>query len=115
MTIGTYQDASDEITTKILDGDELIGAIDFEIHMWAARGNGTKSQMAYDLGHEPGGVYLPLDDPDFLANTFVLPMRLEFKVRPAQRYEQLRLECPAGRRPGHGQLQPAGGMAIPSP
>ena len=26
VTIGTYQDASDEITTKILDGDELIGA-----------------------------------------------------------------------------------------
>ena len=52
VTIGTYQDASDEITTKILDGDELIGATDFEIHMWAARGNGTKSQMAYDLGHE---------------------------------------------------------------
>ena len=84
VTIGTYQDASDEITTKILDGDELIGATDFEIHMWAARGNGTKSQMAYDLGHEPGGVYLPLDDPDFLANTFVLPMRLEFKYdRPS--------------------------------
>ena len=31
-----------------------------------------------------GGVYLPLDDPDFLANTFVLPMRLEFKYdRPS--------------------------------
>ncbi len=37
VTIGTYQDASDEITEKALDGDELIGATDFEIHMWAAR------------------------------------------------------------------------------
>ncbi len=84
VTIGTYQDASDEITEKALDGDELIGATDFEIHMWAARGNGTKSQIAYDLGHAPGGVYLPLDNKDFLDNTFVLPMRLEFKYdKPA--------------------------------
>lgn len=84
MTIGTYQDASDEITEKALDGDELIGATDFEIHMWKERGNGTKSQIAYDLGHAPGGLYLPLDDPDFLAKTFVLPMRLEFKYdRPS--------------------------------
>ncbi len=79
VTIGTYQDASQAITTKILDGDKLIGATDFEIHMWAERGNGTKSQMAYDLGHEPGGLYLPLDDENFKTNTFVLPMRLEFK------------------------------------
>ena len=84
VTIGTYQDASDEITEKALDGDELIGATDFEIHMWKERGNGTKSQIAYDLGHAPGGLYLPLDDPDFLAKTFVLPMRLEFKYdRPS--------------------------------
>ena len=84
VTIGTYQDASDEITEKALDGDELIGATDFEIHMWKERGNGTKSQMAYDLGHEDGGVYLSLKDEDFLNNTFVLPMRLEFKYdRPS--------------------------------
>ena len=84
VTIGTYQDASDEINAKMLDGDQLIGATDFEIHMWKERGNGTKSQMAYDLGHEPGGLYLSLTDSSLDQNTFVLPMRLEFKYdRPS--------------------------------
>ena len=40
----------------------------------------AETQAAYDAGHGEGGVYLPLDDPDFLENTFVMPMRLEFKV-----------------------------------
>ena len=82
VTIGTYQDASDEITEKALDGDELIRATDRDPYVGRAR-NG-RNQIAYDLGHAPGGVYLPLDNKDFLDNTFVLPMRLEFKYdKPA--------------------------------
>ncbi len=84
VTVGTYQDASGKITAKALGGDELIGATNFEIHMWADRGNTSKSSAQYELGHKEGGVYLPLSDADFLANTFVLPMRLEFKYdRPS--------------------------------
>lgn len=80
VTIATYQDASDEISADVLDGKFLVGATKFDIPMWVDRGNTSFSQARYDLGHEEGGCYLPLDDEDFLANTFVLPMRLEFKV-----------------------------------
>lgn len=84
VTVGTYQDASSKITRSILGGDTLIGATEFEIHMWAQRGNASKTADQYNKGHEAGGVYLPLDDADFLANTFVLPMRLEFKYERPQ-------------------------------
>lgn len=84
VTVGTYQDASSKITRSILGGDTLIGATEFEIHMWAQRGNASKTADQYNKGHEAGGVYLPLDDADFQANTFVLPMRLEFKYERPQ-------------------------------
>ena len=81
MTVGTYQDASDEIEDSFIeDGSVLVGATKFDIEMWKQRGNSSFTEAAYQLGHEEGGVYLPLDDEDFLANTFVLPMRLEFKA-----------------------------------
>ena len=81
VTVGTYQDASDEIEDSFIeDGSVLVGATKFDIEMWKQRGNSSFTEAAYQLGHEEGGVYLPLDDEDFLANTFVLPMRLEFKA-----------------------------------
>ena len=79
ITVGTYQDASADVAADLGD-DFLLGATKFDIHMWKERGNSSFTQAAYDAGHGEGGVYLPLDDPDFLENTFVMPMRLEFKV-----------------------------------
>jgi hypothetical protein len=67
-----------------LGNDVLFAATSFKIPMWSARGNSSPSAAAYAAGHGAGGVYLPLNNADFLANTFVLPMRLEFKVtKPA--------------------------------
>ena len=84
VTVGTYVDASDKVTAEALNGATLLGATSFEIPMWVDRGNTTKSDAVYKLGHEAGGVYLPLDNQDYVDNTFVMPMRLEFKVeKPA--------------------------------
>lgn len=85
VTIGTYKDASGAVPTQHLGNDKrLAAATSFKIPMWNIRGNTSASAAAYAAGHGTGGVYLPLDDANFLANTFVLPMRLEFKVkRPA--------------------------------
>ena len=84
VTVGTYKDASGKIGASLLNNETLLGATDFSIDMWADRGNTSKSAAQYAAGHGKNGVYLPLDNEDFLANTFVLPMRLEFKyARPA--------------------------------
>ena len=84
VTVGTYKDASGKISSSLLNNETLLGATNFSIDMWADRGNGSKTAAQYAAGHGKNGVYLPLDDEDFLANTFVLPMRLEFKyARPA--------------------------------
>ena len=82
VTIGTYKDASAAVLPGYLGtGKRLAAATTFNIPMWTARGNSSPSAAAYAAGHGTGGVYLALDNADFLANTFVLPMRLEFKVR----------------------------------
>jgi hypothetical protein len=84
VTIGTYKDASPTVLPRYLGHDVLLAATSFNIPMWNGRGNTSPTAASYAAGHGPGGVYLPLTDPDFVANTFVLPMRLEFKVpRPA--------------------------------
>ncbi|WP_198141888.1 M20/M25/M40 family metallo-hydrolase [Leucobacter komagatae] len=84
VTIGSYVDASDAVTEEHLGSQALLGATTFNIPMWDGRGNTTKSAAAYALGHAQGGVYLPLDDPEYLESTYAAPMRLEFKVdRPA--------------------------------
>ena len=80
VTIGTYQDAWDAVLPGHLGKDVLFAATSFNIPMWNGRGNTSSSAAAYAAGHGAGGVYLPLNDPDFVANTFVLPMKLEFKV-----------------------------------
>jgi len=84
VTVGTYQDAANEVLPEYLGNNELVGATKFDIEMWKQRGNASPTAAAFAAGHEEGGVYLPLNDPDFQENTFVLPMRLEFKFeRPA--------------------------------
>lgn len=84
VTVATYKDATDSVSADMIGGRELLGATSFNIPMWKQRGNSSYTQAQYDLGHASGGCYLPLDNADFLANTFVLPMRLEFKVaKPA--------------------------------
>ena len=82
--IGTFKDASDELEPRHLGSETLLGATTFNIPMWNGRGNSTQNAAAYALGHAPGGVYLPLNDPEYLSSTYVAAMRLEFKVeRPA--------------------------------
>jgi len=84
VTIGTYEDAYDSVLPGHLGNAKLLAATSFNIPMWSARGNSSPTAAAYAAGHGAGGVYLPLNNADFLANTFVLPMRLEFKVtKPA--------------------------------
>lgn len=80
VTVNTYQDASDEVLSVYLGNDELLAATKFDIEMWNGRGDSSPTAAAFEAGHGEGGVYLSLDDPDFLENTFVLPMRLEFKI-----------------------------------
>ena len=84
VTIETYRDASAAVLPGYPGHDELLAATAFNIPMWSDRGNSSKSAAQFALGHATGGVYLPLDDADFVLNTFVLPMRLEFKLtKPA--------------------------------
>ncbi|MEV1333485.1 M20/M25/M40 family metallo-hydrolase [Micromonospora costi] len=80
VTIGTYKDASAAVGTSQLGDQALLGATSFNIPMWNGRGNSTPTASAFALGHAPGGVYLPLNDPEYLNSTYVAPMRLEFKV-----------------------------------
>ena len=79
VTIGTFKDASSAVLGK-LDGNRLLAATSFEIPMWSGRGNSSPTAAAYANGHASGGVYLQTSDANFTANTFVAPMRLEFKI-----------------------------------
>jgi hypothetical protein len=85
VTIGTYQDATSAVDPSLLGSQTLLGATSFNIPMWNGRGNSTPTAAAYELGHAPGGVYLPLTDPEYLNSTYVAPMRLEFKVERPDR------------------------------
>lgn len=80
VTIGTFKDAAPAVGKDKLGTNALLGATSFTIPMWNGRGNSAPTAAAFALGHEPGGVYLPLTDPEYLSSTFVAPMRLEFKV-----------------------------------
>jgi hypothetical protein len=86
VTIGTFKDASGVIEERHLSGEILLGATAFNAPMWNGRGNTAPTAAAFALGHAPGGVYLPLNDAEFLNSTYVAAMRLEFKV---QRPEEL--------------------------
>lgn len=103
VTIGTYQDAAEAVTEEKLGDQALLGATSFTIPMWDGRGNSTKPAAAFALGHEPGGVYLPLTDPEYLSSTYVAPMRLEFKVeRPSHMSDQVWQKFIEG---GYGDFQ----------
>jgi len=80
VTVGTYKDATSAVLPGYLGGNTLLSATTFDIPMWSARGNSSPTAAAFAAGHNSGGVYLQTNNADFLANTFVLPMRLEFKV-----------------------------------
>lgn len=87
VTVGTFRDASAAVGAAQLGTDALLGATAFTIPMWERRGNNAPNAAAWALGHEPGGVYLPLDDPEYLASTYVAPMRLEFKVERPDHFD----------------------------
>ncbi|WP_170179117.1 M20/M25/M40 family metallo-hydrolase [Solirubrobacter pauli] len=80
VTIGTFKDASAAVGKSQLGSRALLGATAFNIPMWNGRGNSAPTAAAFALGHAAGGVYLPLNDPEYLSTTYVAPMRLEFKV-----------------------------------
>lgn len=80
VTIGTFKDASAAVDKSRLGSRALLGATAFNIPMWNGRGNSAPTAAAFALGHATGGVYLPLNDPEYLSTTYVAPMRLEFKV-----------------------------------
>ncbi|MET7749055.1 M20/M25/M40 family metallo-hydrolase [Micromonospora sp. NPDC005367] len=102
-TIGTYKDASAAVDKSQLGNQALLGATSFNIPMWNGRGNSTPTASAYELGHAPGGVYLPLTDPEYLSSTYVAPMRLEFKVdRPEHMSDAAWAKFVAG---GYGDFQ----------
>ena len=103
VTIGTFEDASDQVGASQLGDHALLGATAFTIPMWDGRGNSTRPAAAFALGHAPGGVYLPLDDPEFLESTYVAPMRLEFKVdRPGHMSDEAWAEFVGG---GYGDFE----------
>ncbi|RLP94014.1 M20/M25/M40 family metallo-hydrolase [Micromonospora sp. CV4] len=103
VTIGTFKDASAAVGTSKLGNQALLGATSFNIPMWNGRGNSAPSASAFALGHAPGGVYLPLTDTEYLNNTYVAPMRLEFKVeRPDHMSDAAWAKFVAG---GYGDFQ----------
>ncbi|RLP84298.1 M20/M25/M40 family metallo-hydrolase [Micromonospora sp. BL4] len=103
VTIGTFKDASAAVGTSKLGNQALLGATSFNIPMWNGRGNSAPSASAFALGHAPGGVYLSLTDTEYLNNTYVAPMRLEFKVeRPDHMSDAAWAKFVAG---GYGDFQ----------
>jgi hypothetical protein len=102
-TIGTFKDASARVGQSQLGTETLLGATSFNIPMWNGRGNSAPTAAAFALGHATGGVYLPLNDPEYLASTYVAPMRLEFKVeRPDEMSDAAWAEFVAG---GYGDVK----------
>ncbi|HWK27073.1 MAG TPA: M20/M25/M40 family metallo-hydrolase [Solirubrobacter sp.] len=114
VTIGTFKDASAAVSPSQLGTETLLGATSFNIPMWNGRGNSTPTASAFALGHAPGGVYLPLTDPEYLSSTYVAPMRLEFKVqRPDSMSDAAWAKFVAG---GYGDAKfnlLVGGAAVP--
>ena len=82
VTVGTYQDASADVLPEDLNGQALMGATKFDIPRWRIRGNNALTIT--DEGYKSGACYLSTSDADCQANTFVLPMALEFKVEKPQ-------------------------------
>jgi hypothetical protein len=80
VTLGTYKDASGAVPAGALTGQLLASATTFDIPMFSQRWNTSATTTQIANGHNAGGVYLPLNNAHFLANNYVLPMRLEFKL-----------------------------------
>ena len=80
VTVGTYKDASGAVPQSALLNQLLASATTFDIPMFSQRWNTSANPTQIANGHNPGGVYLPLNNEHFQANDYVLPMRLEFKL-----------------------------------
>jgi hypothetical protein len=68
------------VPASALDDYVLAAATAFDIPMYTGRIIAEQTDAQIALGHQAGGIYMPLDNPDFLSKDFVLPMRLEFKL-----------------------------------
>jgi hypothetical protein len=80
VNLDTYVDAKAAVPAGALDGYELAAATAFDIPMYVNRMISEQTDAQIALGHNAGGIYLPLNNADLLSNDFVLPMRLEFKL-----------------------------------
>ena len=90
VTIGTYKDARSAILPAYIDNDKtkLLAATSFDIPMFRVRGNIMLTNDQIEAGHNPSysgiakgsQIYL---DPSTISpsETFVLPMKIEFKVK----------------------------------
>lgn len=81
VTIGTFKDARAVLGQSSFGGKRLAAATAFDIEMFSAPFTGGQTQAAINLGHAPNGIYVPLDNADYVSKTFVAPMRLEFKLK----------------------------------
>jgi len=78
VTVLTYKDAASDILPSHHSGKYLLAATSFDIPMFNDRFPNYITDAKFKLEHETGGVYLPTTTS---ADYFVLPMRLEFKVK----------------------------------
>jgi hypothetical protein len=84
VVLDTYKDAKADVPIGAVGENFILAAAtSFDIPMFRVRGNASLSYAQVANGHHPNGIYLPLDDTNFLANDYVLPMRLEFKLTKA--------------------------------
>ena len=83
VNLDTYVDAKAAVPVSALGDYVLAAATAFDIPMFAERIITERTDAQIALGHAAGGIYLPLNNPDFLSSDFVLPMRLEFKLTKA--------------------------------
>ncbi|MCL1874960.1 MAG: M20/M25/M40 family metallo-hydrolase [Synergistaceae bacterium] len=80
VNLDTYIDAKAAVPASALGGYVLAAATAFDIPMYSGRIVTERTDAQIALGHASGGIYLPLNDADYLSKEFVLPMRLEFKL-----------------------------------
>jgi len=89
VTIGTYRDARGTVLPEHLGGAgiKLLAATSFDIPMFRRRGNFQLSDLQIAAGHDPNypgitkGTQIYLDPSTIPSSkTYVLPMRLEFKI-----------------------------------
>jgi hypothetical protein len=79
VVLDTYRDASSEVSASMTGSDNILAAATaFNIPMLASRFSSGRNDAAIASGHGPNGIYLPVESLG--DDTFVLPIRLEFKL-----------------------------------